>query len=267
MEEVFGRLYTSEWETGAADCIGTLTATLTDYFEDLSIWLSEYFYSKFVKDTLVAVVDSYVMSLRRRANGTTFCFTSEILAANRIIHDKTAMEDFFGRFEDVLRRGGLKKGSKRGGGAKTTNPSSSSNDESPLTTELEPLINLARVVSSRNPFSKETEGHVRALFERWGVDGLRVVQAAILCYPSGATAADKEAKRSSVETARKLFEANAAAARYVTEPLPDYVNYDAYAGFSHGGGQSGGPGGVAGSSAREAGKGFMSGWGRKKGSN
>lgn len=263
-EEVFGRLYTHEWEAGA-DCISTLTATLSDYFQDLSHWLSEYFYSKFVKETLVATVDNYVMSLRRRANGA-FTFSSEILVANRIIHDKTSIEAFFEQYTDILRRGGLKKGRRgaKGAVAIASAASISAANDSPLTGELEPLINMARVMSSRNPFSKDTEGHVRALFERWGIDGLRVVQAAILCYPSGSSNAEKESKRNNVEIARKLFESNVASSHYNTEPLPDFVNYDAFAGLL---GLSGGQAGAISSSAsssREPGKGFLSGWGRRK---
>lgn len=194
------------------------------------------------------------MALRRRINGT-FTFSSEILAANRIINDKTTIEGFFELYSDTLRKGGL-KGGKRGAATKAA--ASMSNMAlttfSLLTDEMEPLINLARVVSSRNPSSKDNEGNrdAKALFERWGVDGLRVVQAAIMANPS----VSKPEKTLNVDGAKRLFD-SAAAGSYSSEPMEDFASYDAASGL----GQSG-PNGVINSAAKDTGnRGF---WGRRK---
>jgi hypothetical protein len=254
-EAFFSRLFTSEWESGQ-NLSSTLIATLGDYFKDLSTWLSEYFYSKFVKETLVALINNYVMALRRRTNGV-FTFSSEILAANRIINDKTTIEGFFELYSDTLRKGGL-KGGKRGAATKAAASSSgvTLTTFSLLTDEMEPLINLARVVSSRNPSSKDNEGNrdAKALFERWGVDGLRVVQAAILANPS----VSRPEKTTNVEGAKRLFD-SAAAGTYCSEPMEDFISFDAASGL----GQNGANGTVGGPGAKDTTNrvGF---WGRRK---
>eukprot|EP01034_Spumella_vulgaris_P029420 gene29420-36474_t len=252
-EEFFSRLYTPDWEAGK-DLSSTLTATLDDYFKEFSTWLSDYFYSKFVKETLVTIINNYIMALRRRINGS-FTFSSEILAANRIINDKTTIEAFFELYSDTLRKGGL-KGGKRGAATKAAAATSSMTltTFSLLTDEMEPLINLARVVSSRNPSSKDNEGNrdAKALFERWGVDGLRVVQAAIVANPS----VSKQEKAVNVEGAKRLFD-SAPPGTYTTEPMEDFASFDAASGLN-----MTGVNGVVGSAVKDtASRGF---WGRRK---
>jgi hypothetical protein len=107
-----------------------MVATLQDYIQDIHSWLSDYFYSKFVRDILHRITGCYVMSLRRHLS--TFHFNSEIMAARKMIIDLENLQEFFDTYSEVLRRGGLKS-------KKNSNISAVAN-------ELEPIANLARIV-------------------------------------------------------------------------------------------------------------------------
>jgi hypothetical protein len=105
-EQYFSRLFSPEWEAGEP-LSGILVATLKDYFMDLSIWLGEYYFSKLVYQALNTVVVTYIMMIRRRANGVSG-FASENVAATRITNDETAIESFFEDHLQQLQAGGLK---------------------------------------------------------------------------------------------------------------------------------------------------------------
>jgi hypothetical protein len=47
-EPVISQLYGQEWETGQK-LAATIVATIDDYFNDVQVWLPDFFYSKFVR--------------------------------------------------------------------------------------------------------------------------------------------------------------------------------------------------------------------------
>lgn len=106
-EPVYSRLFTAEWE-GGEQIINILTATVQDYFQDISHWLPEYFYSKFVHEVFVTVVGTYCMTIRKLANGA-FRFVNELVAAARVVRDRDILLDFFEKYEFLLSRAGKDK--------------------------------------------------------------------------------------------------------------------------------------------------------------
>lgn len=216
----FSKLYTPDWESGDENCCETLIATLSDYFVDFTSWLSDYFFSKFVKITLETIITNYIMVLRKKATGI-FLFGSESGTSRRMIADRNAIEEFFAKYEENLRKGGLKGGTK-----KSNKPSAgaTSSIQTLLIDELEPLVNLSKIIGSRQ-LTTGTEKDAMALFERWGLDGLKAVQAAIYSIPT----ITKLERIQGAEAARKLFERENSANNntlYSTTLMEEYASFD-----------------------------------------
>lgn len=98
-EPVFSRLFTAEWESGEP-LVATLTATLEDYFRDITNWLPGYFFAKFVHEVFTIAVGSYVMALRRLANGA-FYFMNEVIASARVRRDEEILQEFFEKYDSM----------------------------------------------------------------------------------------------------------------------------------------------------------------------
>ena len=63
-EPVFAQLFTAEWENNYGESLSSIiVATLQDYFQDVKIWLPDYFYCKFVKEVLFTLTGLYVMQV------------------------------------------------------------------------------------------------------------------------------------------------------------------------------------------------------------
>lgn len=198
-EPAFSKLFKGEWESGDAAVSSIVVATLLDYWTDISEWLPEYFFAKFVHECLFVTVQQYVMCLRRYPPGS-LQFVGELSAAKRIFDDMEIFFKFFSEHIDVLHRGGLRSGS--GGDLDPL---------SPLTEALSPMSQLARVISATH-FSGAQE-EATALFERWGSDGLQLVQCAISSNPG----MDKLEKAENLEAAERAFNKQ----RYTTEQQCD----------------------------------------------
>jgi hypothetical protein len=236
-EPIFSKLYTSEWETdNNNNAISVLTVTLQDYFADLQDWLSYYHYTKLVKEVLCLTVGHYIMALRGKATGT-FTFVNELVVANKIIKDRTLLEEYFEKLMEVLQRGGLRV---------TKTNLYYDNIENALIECLEPLLCVARILSSRN--IQGVENDIKELFIRYGIDGLKLIQSCFLVNPC----ISKNDRWSLYEQVQKFFDdqqnkltqqqaqqqkAAAAAASggtspppivlYVTKLSEDYRTYDA----------------------------------------
>ena len=74
-EPVFAQLFTAEWENNYGESLSSvIVATLQDYFQDVKIWLPDYFYCKFVKEVLFTLTGLYVMQVTPLVQGT-YMFT------------------------------------------------------------------------------------------------------------------------------------------------------------------------------------------------
>jgi hypothetical protein len=179
-------LFVFEWETGFSESLcSVLVATLQDYFQDIQTWLLQYFYCKLVREVLHNVTGMYIMSLRRLNAPTAFHFNSEIMAARKIISDMETIQDFFESHAETLHKAGLK--------AKVEGHSG-------IAEELEPIECFARVVSATHISGAERD--VRVLFDRYGADGLKVVQSAINSNPS----LSKAERTDCIDKAGKMFD-------------------------------------------------------------
>lgn len=198
-EDVFSKLYTPEWESGNSDSFLTiLTATFEDYFSDLSQWLAYYHYTKLQRELLAQTVGRYLMTLRKRCNGA-FTFTNELVVANKIIRDRSVLIDFFKNYLEDLQRGGMRP-------TKYVSSTDDNHDpnletlESALYNELEPMISLTRVITARQLSVGENDA--KALFARYGGDGLRLVQACYFCNPT----INRIERQQNSDKARKMYE-------------------------------------------------------------
>lgn len=185
-EQAFSKLFKKEWESGEEAICPTIAATLQDYFADIQGWLQSYFFSRFVYECLNAAVTQYVMCLRRYPPGS-LQFTGELSAAKRIFDDMEEMTKIFYDNIETLQAGGLKL--KHGDG----------DAEAALAECLAPMSQLARIISATHFSGATTEA--TALFERWGVDALQLIQCALNSNPS----MDKNERLENLEAAERLF--------------------------------------------------------------
>eukprot|EP01031_Cornospumella_fuschlensis_P050624 gene50624-61922_t len=204
-EPVFLRVYSQDWENDE-NPLSTLVITLQDYFSDLQDWLSEYHFSKLLREMLHRVVVQYVMSLRRKVSESVgreniFTFTNELLAAKKIIQDRVLLQDHFEKFIPLLRMAGVKT-------------------KEMLADELEPLQYLTKLITCRTFATVEAD--CRALYTKYGIDGLRACQAALLCNPS----LPKQDRQANFDAAKKLFDTGVQHGVYSQTPLEDFVNFD-----------------------------------------
>jgi hypothetical protein len=203
-EPVFYKLFTAEWEAGE-QLVSILVATIEDYFRDISNWLPQYFYSKFIHEVFIITVGSYLMSLRRHANGA-FHFMSEMVAAARVLKDKEILQEFFERHDALVMKGPN---------------ASSSESESAVAKELIGLTSMATVISATHLSGAERE--IRQLYEKYGGDGLRLVQALLLSSPT----ASKSEKASNIDKVTKLFEQGVTTKIFSSTVSDYYKSFDA----------------------------------------
>jgi len=204
-EVVFHKLFTPEWEQGEGNSIcGTLSATIQDYFRDIEEWLPEFFYCRLTVETLKSTVYQYCMSLRRIAVGA-FQFNNELTAARHVMADMDTLRQCFIVYAECLARGGLE--------------TAESSPEVALDEQLEPLSQLARVVSATHISGAADD--VKALCCRWGRDALKLVNCAISCNPS----LDRAERQECIESSAKMYEQleETGALRQANKSGDDYI--------------------------------------------
>lgn len=204
-EEVFVKVFSPEWEAqgNTSLLIQTIGATLDDYFRHLSHWLSYYHFSKLLRRLLNMVIDRYVMSIRRRADGD-FVFRNEIKASNVVVQDHKTLHEYFDKYLEDLRNGGMREAGL--------------DDKAALLKELEPIYQLSFAISCRSMSSAEK--CCKALFARYGIDGLKAAQGCFFCNP----VLSKMEKQNLCEAAKKLFDN--AQPPYNTQPMVEFVGFD-----------------------------------------
>lgn len=213
-EAVFSKLFSPEWENAndkEEGIIPILTATLEDYFGDLSEWLTYYHYTKLVRELLLATVTRYVMSLRKKANGA-FTFMNEIVAVNKVVKDHAVLQTFFEKYLQDLQRGGLRP--------KNAEPNNSNAMQQALTEELEAMFWLTKVINCRSLSLAERD--CKSLFQKYGMDGLRVAQAGFLSNPT----IPKIDRQQICEQLKKMFDSQASINKYRMELLEEYKDFD-----------------------------------------
>lgn len=89
-----------------------------------------------------------------------------------------------------------------------------------LLDEADVLQHLAKVITGR--FFNAIESDCRVLFGKFGIDGLRLVQAGLLTNPS-IPRVDRQANS---EAARRLFESLSSGMKYDTTPREEYAGFD-----------------------------------------
>ena len=167
------------------------------------------------------VIDRYMMTIRRRVDHQGhFTFQHELKAANAILKDHKSLLEFFDKHLEVLQHGGLRPMPITTAAGKTgvTIPLST-NDL--LQRKLDPLPALAQIVGSRSFIN--AENNAKLLFLRYGIDGLKVVQACFLCNPT----ISKIDRIAISEQMKKLFDSQAEnGKKYVMKPMEEYLAFD-----------------------------------------
>ena len=92
---------------------------------------------------------------------TIIKFKNELIVANQINQDTNCLLEFFGSYQELLKRGGMSK---------------------ELLLEVQPLENLMGIV--RAPHFSSAKKDASLLFSRFGLDGLKVVLALVIANPS-----------------------------------------------------------------------------------
>lgn len=204
-EPIFGKLFTLEWEQG--DNLSTvLVVTLADYFQDLSDWLGVEFFLELAVCTLDLILGRYIMTLRKRSNGV-YTFKSEVQAGNQVINDQAVIEGFFeAQLKNVV-----------------TSEKTKELYEDLLVQKMEIMLFFARTLTAKNFTITSVEAATRGLFARFGGDGLKVVQAAVLANPN----IPKEKKPETLEVVRGLFESGGDhGIVYQTKLSPEFDGFD-----------------------------------------
>lgn len=156
-EAVFNQLFNAEWENtyDTHPLASMITATVNDYQEDISSWLTPRYFDEFCCSVLSTAISHYLMSLRKQATDT-YKFRSEMTAANGILEDKKQLYSFFSTLEGI--------------------------PPEMLEEECEYIEALARIISSTHISGVEDD--VKALYKKYHGDGLKLVIAAEQCNPS-----------------------------------------------------------------------------------
>ena len=172
-EAVFNLLFNAEWESNidTHPLSSMITATLADYTEDISQWLSEYFFTKFLREILSQIVCCYLMALRKQAT-ETYLFKSELFVARGLLNDKEQFATFFNGYFS----------------------------ESSVEEELQPIQQLARIMTATHISGAEDDA--KAIYAKYHGDGLKLIIAAIQCNPS---LNGKDERLENMEVAIKIF--------------------------------------------------------------
>lgn len=236
-EPIFSKLFLPEWETGKGDhLISTLVVTLEDYFGDLAEWIEYYHYSKLVKEIFVLTIGHYVMSLRKRANGT-FSFMNEIKASMCIQADIEILIEFFEKSQKLIVQGGWKSAFQANNNTSSSNKTANNGNNptslvlptmahlfnnSLISEEYQILTCFQKLVMCRNINNIEDESIF--LFIKYGMDGLKLVQTCFVCNPS----LGKNEKQNMLENIKKMFDTSnhKYGYHYLLDMDEEYKNFD-----------------------------------------
>jgi hypothetical protein len=154
------------------------------------------------------------MTLRKRSNGT-FQFQDHLVVAQKIIRDHGLLIDFFKIYIQDLLRGGLKP-------CRYEETAMYDLMEAPLYHALEPILSLARFIITASPQQFAIVQHeLIPIFEVYGIDGLRLVQACVYCHPLLTNPKDRQQW---ISDAKALFDQGNES--YSSQQLEEYGHFD-----------------------------------------
>jgi hypothetical protein len=215
-EPVFSKIYTVEWETGTR-LTETLTATLDDYLNDISNWIPKFYFFKLVRNIFGYSVDLYCMSLRKLSNGI-FHFMNELVATSMVAQDMQILLAYFTKWIDALRVLGEDVAEND-----EMNP-----DKNPVVAGLKPISVVATLIGATR--LAELEENSISLFEKYGIDGLKLVSSIIMANP----VLSKGEKMHFGDKLLKVFEAGTffdpetkKQVEYNRKPIPLFESFDA----------------------------------------
>ena len=108
LQGVFEKLFHPAWETDDRSGMSTVVMTYNDYFNDLKLWCSEYFFCKMVRECFDQVVVRYVEDLLRHSHFDGKPFRDPLAAAQQIRNDRVELTSFFTRYESELEQAGIR---------------------------------------------------------------------------------------------------------------------------------------------------------------
>ena len=220
-EPVLARLFSHEWEAGDPSCLNLadiVVATCVDYLGDIQRWLNQMFVSHFLQQLAASTCAHYCMALRRRwvlqvsaladrDRSSTLnrgVFGNGFRVAELIMGDRQAMLKFFGRCErDLEKKPDIQQDEGEYEYELTDRLNGSNVAQSgTFTSELMPMQFLAKIIVASHLSGVQNE--VESMFERWGVDGLRLVYCAIMCNTSISSTVKAE-RQDMLDAAVSLF--------------------------------------------------------------
>lgn len=108
-------LFSLEWEEANDVMMQRVTMTFQDYYNDLSLWLPPFYFSKLVRECLEKAVAIYIFALFRRGTRKDAKgkepkpFRDPLVIAQKVRNDRTALAEFFTEYEEELKQAGLRE--------------------------------------------------------------------------------------------------------------------------------------------------------------
>lgn len=89
-------LFTPEWEDSVDVMMQRVTMTFQDYYNDLSVWLPPFYFSKLVRDCLEKIICLYLFTLfkRGRKDEKKKPFRDPLVVAQKIRNDRQVGSGF-----------------------------------------------------------------------------------------------------------------------------------------------------------------------------
>jgi hypothetical protein len=149
-------VFTAKWEDGE-ELVSVATKTLQDWFQDLAVWLPEYFFSKLVRECYERVVKTYVEAMFKNRKKS---FAEPSRAAQHLVNDRINLFELFGgQYSYNLMAAGLR-------------------EEGVVEKQLSVLTNVSKVLLA--PYVYNVKDEITGLLEEFGAQGKDAVYAVIV---------------------------------------------------------------------------------------
>jgi len=167
-EPVLYQVFSPQWEDGSEQYAQIATKTLRDWFNDLSMWLPEYFFTKLVRECYEQTVVSYIETAMGKKVKP---FQSSARASQQVINDRFTFAEFFvNDFESTLVASGMRKPGE-------------------VEESLEILTHISKLITA--PMPTDVEDDIKWMLRHFGSSGERAILHIVGLRGLGKTSIDE----------------------------------------------------------------------------